>query len=89
MNAPLEAHLLAGECLSAALATSPVQPSAVAELRQPLSLVGFYLVGHAIELSLEAFLLGRGMSIAKLGKKPFDHNLVSLSRVLAACRVTR
>jgi hypothetical protein len=50
----------------------------VAELRQPVSLVGFYLVSHSIELSLKAFLLGRGMSIGKLRNKPFGHNLVSL-----------
>lgn len=89
MTVPLGAHRLAGEFPSAALATSPVPASAVAELRQPVSLVGFYLVGHSFERSLKAFLLGRGMSIAKLGNKPFDHNLVSLSRVLAACRFTR
>jgi len=69
---------LAGEFLRAALATSPVPTSQAEELRQPVSLVGFYLVGHSIELSLKAFLLGRGVPIGKLRNKPFGHNLVSL-----------
>ena len=70
---------MAGEFLSAALATCPVPASEVEELRQPVSLVGFYLVGHSIELSLKAFLLGRGVPIGKLRNKPFGHNLVSLA----------
>ena len=78
VTAPLGAHRLAGEFLRAALATSPIPDSEVAELRQHISLVGFYLVAHSIELSLKAFLLGRGMPIGKLRSKPFGHNLVSL-----------
>ncbi|TZF80717.1 hypothetical protein [Cognatilysobacter lacus] len=78
VTAPLGAHRLAGEFLSAALKVSPVPSSAAEELRRPLSLVGYYLVGHSVELSLEAFLLGRGVAIAKLRNKPFGHNLVSL-----------
>jgi len=38
----------------------------------------FYLFGQSIELSLKAFLLGRGMIIEELSRKPYGHNLKCL-----------
>ena len=35
----------------------------------------FYLFGQSIELSLKAFLLGRGIPIGKLSRKPYGHDL--------------
>jgi hypothetical protein len=62
----------------AALKVQPVASSAAAELRQPITLTAYYLVGHSIELSLKAFLLGRGVSIGKLRSKLYGHNLAAL-----------
>ena len=58
----------------------PVARSEVAELRQSVSLVGYYLLGHSVELSLKAFLLGRGLTIKVLRNKPYGHDLVALVR---------
>lgn len=38
----------------------------------------YYLVGHAIELTLKAFLVARGVPVAELRSKRFGHNLVAL-----------
>lgn len=38
----------------------------------------FYLFGQSIELTLKAFLMGRGMPIETLSKKPYGHDLKCL-----------
>ncbi len=38
----------------------------------------YVLIFHAIELALKAFLIGKGLTIANLKKRPFGHNLVNL-----------
>ncbi len=38
----------------------------------------FYLFGQSIELSLKAFLLGRGMRIETLSRNPYGHDLKHL-----------
>ena len=78
MTASFGTHRLASEFLAAALKVQPVAATAAAELRQPVSLTAYYLVGHSIELSLKAFLLGRGVSLNKLRNKPYGHNLATL-----------
>jgi hypothetical protein len=40
-----------------------------------VSLPTYYLLGHSIELSLKAFLVGRGLKVAKLRSKAFGHDL--------------
>jgi hypothetical protein len=40
-----------------------------------VSLPAYYLLGHSIELSLKAFLIGRGLKLAKLRSKEFGHDL--------------
>lgn len=80
VTAPLGTHLLAGEFLAAALKIQPVASSATAELAQPISLTAYYLVGHSAELSLKAFLLGRGVPIKTLRNKPYGHDLTVILR---------
>jgi hypothetical protein len=43
-----------------------------------ISLPAFYLIGHSIELSLKAFLLGRGVALNRLRSKEFGHDLAAL-----------
>ena len=38
----------------------------------------YYLLGHSIELSLKAFLVGRGMKASELRKRKYGHNLSAL-----------
>ncbi len=73
-------HRLADEFLSAAIKVQPLAPSSTAELTQPVSFVAYYLIGHSIELSLKAFLLGRGVPIVTLRSKAYGHNLSVLLR---------
>lgn len=40
-----------------------------------VSLPAYYLLGHSIELSLKAFLVGRRLTVAKLRSKAFGHDL--------------
>ena len=80
VTAPLGTHRLAAEFFAAALKIQPVASSAAAELRQPISLTAYYLLGHSIELSLKAFLLGRGTSVKTLRNKPYGHDLSALLR---------
>jgi hypothetical protein len=80
VTAPFGTHRLASEFLEAALTVQPVARSEAADLRQSVSLVGYYLLGHSVELSLKAFLLGRGVSIKVLRNKPYGHDLVALVR---------
>ena len=46
-----------------------------------VSLPAYFLLGRSIELSLKAFLLHEGMTIATLRRKEYGHNL----RALLAC----
>ena len=78
MTTPFSTHRLAGEFLAAALKIQPVATSATAKLGQPLSLTAYYLLGHSIELSLKAFLLGRGVPIRTLRSKAYGHDLAAL-----------
>jgi hypothetical protein len=41
----------------------------------------YFLIFHAIELALKAFLIGKGLTTAKLKKPPFGHNLVKLYEI--------
>ena len=41
-------------------------------------LPAYYLLGHSIELSLKAFLLGRGVPLTKLKSKTFGHDIKAL-----------
>jgi hypothetical protein len=79
-TAPFGTHRLAGEFLAAALKIQPVATSAAAEIGQPISLTAYYLVGHSIELSLKAFLLGRSAPSKTLRNKPYGHDLSTLLR---------
>lgn len=80
---PLGAVRLSGEFLSAAQNAQEPAKTSMQELAQRLSLVAYYLVGHSIELSLKAFLLGRGLTWSILGSRKYGHNL---SALLAECR---
>jgi hypothetical protein len=80
VTAPFGTHRLAAEFFAAALKIHPVASSAADELRQPVSLTAYYLIGHSVELSLKAFLLGRGVPVKKLRNKPYGHNLTVLLR---------
>lgn len=62
---------------SATLVQRPAESYAQA-LRQKLSFPAYFLVGHAIELALKAFLLGRGMTIDILRSRKYGHNLDAL-----------
>jgi len=41
-------------------------------------LPAYYLIGHSIELSLKAFLMGRGLKIEDLKIKKYGHDLTKL-----------
>ena len=75
---PFGVTRLSGEFLDAGIATKAPPKDAVQELVQPAPLVAFYLIGHSIELSLKAFLLGRGVSVTVLKSKRFGHDLSAL-----------
>lgn len=76
---PFGVARLAKQFLDAAVSVQAPAKTASQELAQPVSLVAFYLVGHSIELSFKAFLLGRGMSTASLkNPRTFGHNLNAL-----------
>ena len=49
-------------------------------MRLRLSFPAYFLVGHAIELSLKAFLLGRKVGVAELRSRKYGHNLEALLR---------
>lgn len=66
------------EFLVSALSVSPVCLSECDRIKQRISIVAYYLVGHSIELFLKAFLLGRGESIEVLRSRKFGHDLIKL-----------
>lgn len=47
-------------------------------LEDRVSLPAYYLWGHSLELSLKAFLLGRGVPIETLKSRNFGHDLKAL-----------
>lgn len=75
LTAPLGVIRLSKEFLVGARAAQEPAKNAAQELGQKLSLVAYYLAGHSIELSLKAFLLGRGLSIDTLRSRKYGHNL--------------
>ena len=66
------------EYLRAAELVLPPAKTEVEAFRQRLSLPAYFLVGHAIELALKAFLFSRGLSVARLRSREYGHNLISL-----------
>lgn len=66
------------EYLKAAEKVQPPARSEIDEFRQRLSFPAYFLAGHAIELALKAFLLGRGMSVDVLRSKKYGHDLRAL-----------
>jgi hypothetical protein len=69
---------LASEYLTAADSVLQPTSSPAEELRQRLSLPAFFLVGHAIELALKAFLLARGSTVSQLRSRAYGHSLIAL-----------
>ncbi len=51
-------------------------------------LVRYYLIGHALELFLKAYLFHRGMTASTLKKRDFGHNLKRLLDECVRCRLT-
>ncbi|MET0029742.1 MAG: hypothetical protein ABW101_19080 [Candidatus Thiodiazotropha sp.] len=45
------------------------------KLRLKINMTAYYLLGHSIELSLKAFLFGRGINYNELRYKPYGHDL--------------
>lgn len=77
-TAPLGVINLSKQFLAAAQSTQEPAKSPAQELGQRLSLVAYYLAGHSIELSLKAFLLGRGLAVEKLRNRKYGHDLSAL-----------
>jgi len=61
-------------------ATRVCKPPVIAreKLRLRINMTAYYLLGHSIELSLKAFLFGRGVKYNKLRNKPYGHDLYKL-----------
>jgi len=67
------------EFLEAALKVSSAPKSEIAELKSTISFPAYFLVSHSIELSLKAFLYGRGIPLKDLKKlRNFGHDLEKL-----------
>jgi len=66
------------EYLRAAELVLPPAKTEAEAFRQRLSLSAYFLVGHAIELALKAFLFSRGLSISRLRSREYGHNLARL-----------
>lgn len=66
------------EYFHAALLVQARPHSLAEQLRQRVSIPAYYLVGHAIELSLKAFLRKRGLRIEELRSKKYGHDLEAL-----------
>ena len=79
-TAPFGCLRLGGEYLRAAVLVQPPPASALEAMRLRLSFPAYFLVGHAIELSLKAFLLGRKVGVAELRSRKYGHNLEALLR---------
>ena len=79
-SAPLESLLLSMEFLEASKLVLPPPENELEELKQKISFPAYFLVGHSIELSLKAFLLGRGLSNDTLRSRKYGHNLTALMK---------
>ena len=77
-SAPFGSLRLAKEYLAAATRIQAPATNEIDALRQRISFPAYFLVGHSIELSLKAFLLGRGMKISALRSRSFGHDLEAL-----------
>lgn len=77
---------MAKEYLSAATRIQAPPRSEIEAFRLRLSWPAYFLVGHAIELSLKGYLLAQGMSTSQLRSRAYGHDL---SALLAECRRRR
>jgi HEPN domain-containing protein len=71
----------AEEFLEAATKVCKPPVTARNKLRLKINMTAYYLLGHSIELSLKAFLFGRGIKYNKLRYKPYGHDLSKLITV--------
>ena len=78
-TAPIGALRLASEYLAAATRVLTPPTSELEALRMRISFPAYFLVAHSIELSLKAFLLGRGMTKQELRSSKYGHRLDVLS----------
>ena len=76
---PIAALRLASEYVVAATRVLTPPTSELEALRMRISFPAYFLVGHSIELSLKAFLLGRGMTRQELRSNKYGHRLDALS----------
>lgn len=77
-SAPIGSLLRAREYLDAASLVQRPAQNEHEEFVQNLSIPAYYLVGHAIELALKAFLLERGITVGELRSRKYGHNLDAL-----------
>ena len=77
-TAALGSLSLASEYLAAATIVLPPPTTDLEALRMKISFPAYFLVGHSIELSLKAFLLGRGVTKDQLKSRIFGHKLDAL-----------
>ncbi len=82
-TAPFGHLRLAKDYLQAAKKVQPPPNSALDELKLKINFPAYFLVGHAVELALKAFLLGRGLSINELRGRKYGHNICAL---ITECR---
>ena len=66
--------------LNAAIAVKQPAQSVQDKLKQEVSIPAYFLVGHAIELALKAFLRAKGMLVEELRSMQYGHNLDALAR---------
>lgn len=77
-TAPLGSLRLASEYLAAATRVLPPPTTDLEAFRMKISFPAYFLAGHSIELSLKAFLLGRGTTKEELRSRKFGHKLDAL-----------
>ena len=77
-TAPIGFLRVANDYLRAARTVQQPPVSELEALRQRISLPAYFLVGHASELALKAFLLGRGHTITELRSRKYGHDLAAL-----------
>lgn len=68
----------AEEFLEAATKVCKPPVTARDKLRLKMKMTAYYLLGHSIELSLKAFLFGRGVKYNKLRNRSYGHDLDKL-----------
>ena len=77
-SAPFGCLRVAREYFDAAGQVQQPARSELDVLRQRVCFPAYFLVGHAIELALKAFLLGRGMTVEVLKRRPYQHSLTNI-----------